>query len=69
MASSSIGVAHVLSSSVAFAKTTSDGEWISTIIDDKLYLLKPDYDDCTWDRNKWHALNRDIGEAKYPQYK
>ncbi|KAG0652363.1 Calpain-type cysteine protease DEK1 [Hyphodiscus hymeniophilus] len=27
-----------------------DGEWISEIIDDKLYLKAPDYDDCSDDR-------------------
>lgn len=27
-----------------------DGEWVSEIIDDKLYLTNPDYDDCNDDR-------------------
>ncbi|KAF7901763.1 uncharacterized protein EAF01_007062 [Botrytis porri] len=27
-----------------------DGEWVSEIVDDKLYLTNPDYDDCNDDR-------------------
>ena len=30
-----------------------DGEWISEVIDDKLYLIKEDFNDATLERNKW----------------
>ena len=46
-----------------------DGEWISTIIDDKLYLLKPDYDDPTYDRLEWDEQRRADGEEKYRKTK
>jgi hypothetical protein len=34
----------------------TDGEWISEIIDDKLYLIKEDFDDSTLERNRWLEL-------------
>ncbi|KAI9834033.1 MAG: hypothetical protein M1838_005553, partial [Thelocarpon superellum] len=46
-----------------------DGEWTSTIIDDKLYLLKPDYDDLSYDRIEWDQQGRDDGEEKYRKTK
>jgi len=33
-----------------------DGEWISEVIDDKLYLIKEDFDDSTLERNRWLEL-------------
>ncbi|KAI9829173.1 MAG: hypothetical protein M1832_000196 [Thelocarpon impressellum] len=48
---------------------SADGEWISTIIDDKLYLLKPDYDEFTYDRFEWDEQNRVDGEDKYRKTK
>ncbi|KAF2837664.1 cysteine proteinase [Patellaria atrata CBS 101060] len=33
-----------------------DGEWISEVIDDKLYLIKEDFDDATLGRNQWLEL-------------
>lgn len=31
-----------------------DGEWFSEIIDDKLYLKKPDYDESFIERMLWY---------------
>ena len=48
-----------------------DGEWISEIIDDKLYLSAPDYDDCddarrsVWDQ----AHNRLAPEVSREEYR
>ncbi|KAI9785388.1 MAG: hypothetical protein M1839_000407 [Geoglossum umbratile] len=42
-----------------------DGEWISTIIDDKLYLTKPDYDDPSVMRDIWDDRERLDGEEEY----
>ena len=42
-----------------------DGEWISTIIDDKLYLKKPDYDDPSVMRDIWDDRERLDGEEEY----
>ncbi|KAL2148713.1 hypothetical protein VTH82DRAFT_1860 [Thermothelomyces myriococcoides] len=49
-----------------------DGEWFSEIIDDHLYLIKPDYDEARmgWSRNRERALwedldNRADSEEKY----
>jgi len=36
--------------------TGPDGEWISEVIDDKLYLIKEDFDDSTLERNRWLEL-------------
>jgi hypothetical protein len=44
----------------------SDGEWISEVIDDKLYLIKEDFNDATLERNKWLELqNRTSPEEEY----
>jgi hypothetical protein len=46
--------------------TTPDGEWISEVIDDKLYLIKEDFNDATLERNKWLELqNRTSPEEEY----
>jgi len=38
-----------------------DGEWISEIIDDKLYLRKPDFDDWVGnDRDNWVSYQKDV---------
>ncbi|KAI9805931.1 MAG: hypothetical protein M1825_000545 [Sarcosagium campestre] len=42
-----------------------DGEWISTTIDDKLYLTKPDYDESFTHRVLWDDRNRVNGEEEY----
>ncbi|KAF2429336.1 cysteine proteinase, partial [Tothia fuscella] len=43
-----------------------DGEWISEVIDDKLYLIKEDFNDATLERNKWLELqNRTSPEEEY----
>ncbi|KAI0018623.1 cysteine proteinase [Xylariomycetidae sp. FL0641] len=46
-----------------------DGEWISEIIDDKLYLIKPDYDEKVNFRNDerqlWEELERANSEEQY----
>ncbi|KAI9762418.1 MAG: hypothetical protein M4579_000394 [Chaenotheca gracillima] len=42
-----------------------DGEWISTIIDDKLYLIKPDYDDRSAERYNWDDLDRTNSEEEF----
>jgi hypothetical protein len=47
-----------------------DGEWISEIIDDKLYLSAPDYDDCdddrraVWDRSH-SRLDPEVSREEY----
>ncbi|ESZ93164.1 hypothetical protein SBOR_6443 [Sclerotinia borealis F-4128] len=48
-----------------------DGEWISEVIDDKLYLTNPDYDDCDDDRRSvWdHSHERLDPEASRAEYK
>ncbi|KAI9718699.1 MAG: hypothetical protein M1812_003873 [Candelaria pacifica] len=43
-----------------------DGEWISTIIDDKLYLTKRDYDESDLERMQWNdIMNRQDPEEEY----
>jgi hypothetical protein len=42
-----------------------DGEWISEIIDDKLFLIKPDYDDRTLERSLWEDRDRVNNEELY----
>lgn len=43
-----------------------DGEWISEVIDDKLYLIKEDFDDSIRDRHQWLELqNRKSPEEEY----
>ena len=43
-----------------------DGEWISSIIDDKLYLTKPDHDQQSDVRMEWDDMNRRVdGEEEY----
>ena len=47
-----------------------DGEWISEVIDDKLYLSAPDYDDCdddrrtVWDRSH-SRLDPEVSREEY----
>lgn len=47
-----------------------DGEWVSEVIDDKLYLTNPDYDDCdddrrsVWDRSHGR-LDPETSRAAY----
>ena len=47
-----------------------DGEWISEIVDDKLYLSAPDYDDCddarrsTWDGAHFR-MDPDLSREEY----
>ena len=41
-----------------------DGEWISEIIDDKLYLSVPDYDDCDYmERSIWERSHNRLDPA------
>ncbi|PGH19258.1 hypothetical protein AJ80_04123 [Polytolypa hystricis UAMH7299] len=42
-----------------------DGEWRHTIIDDKLYLSAPDYDDAVNEREMWDEIGRPDTEDKY----
>ena len=42
-----------------------DGEWISEIIDDKLYLTKPDYDESWIERNLIEDRQRINSEEDY----
>jgi hypothetical protein len=42
-----------------------DGEWISEIIDDKLYLTKPDYDEINLERLMWEDRDRINSEETY----
>ncbi|KAH6682865.1 hypothetical protein B0J14DRAFT_133381 [Halenospora varia] len=42
-----------------------DGEWISEIIDDKLYLIKPDYDESWEERNLIEDRQRIDSEEDY----
>ncbi|KAJ4299309.1 hypothetical protein N0V90_004553 [Kalmusia sp. IMI 367209] len=43
-----------------------DGEWISEVIDDKLYLIKEDFDEATLGRHQWLELqNRKSPEDEY----
>ncbi|KAF1808427.1 cysteine proteinase, partial [Eremomyces bilateralis CBS 781.70] len=43
-----------------------DGEWISEVIDDKLYLIKEDYDDSALERNNFLQLqNRATPDDEY----
>ena len=44
----------------------SDGEWIQTIIDDKLYLSATDYDESTDEKTSWNKVfNRQDAEEEY----
>ena len=42
-----------------------DGEWQHTIIDDKLYLRVPDYDEAFEERSVWEDINRKDPEEEY----
>ncbi|KAI1823472.1 hypothetical protein F4861DRAFT_531595 [Xylaria intraflava] len=42
-----------------------DGEWISVIIDDKLFLTTPDFDDSIWERLIWQENERVDSEEQY----
>ncbi|KAM0321379.1 hypothetical protein ACHAQA_010143 [Verticillium albo-atrum] len=42
-----------------------DAEWFSVIIDDKLYLTKPDYDESYLERNLWDDRERVNSEEAY----
>ncbi|CAN8106159.1 unnamed protein product [Discula destructiva] len=42
-----------------------DGEWFSEIIDDKLYLNKPDYDESFFERILWEDRERVNSEEAY----
>ncbi|KAG5300071.1 calpain-9 [Histoplasma capsulatum G186AR] len=42
-----------------------DGEWRHTIIDDKLYLRAPDYEDAAWEREVWDDIGRADTELNY----
>lgn len=42
-----------------------DGEWISEIIDDKLYLTKPDFDESFLERILWEDRERVNSEEQY----
>lgn len=42
-----------------------DGEWFSEIIDDKLYLSRPDYDDQGIERIIWNDRDREDPEEAY----
>ncbi|EDU49438.1 calpain-B [Pyrenophora tritici-repentis Pt-1C-BFP] len=43
-----------------------DGEWISEVIDDKLYLIKEDFDEAKLERHHWLELqNRKSPEDEY----
>lgn len=44
----------------------SDGEWISEVIDDKLYLIKEDFDEATHGRHSFLELqNRKSPDEEY----
>ncbi|TGJ88705.1 hypothetical protein E0Z10_g18 [Xylaria hypoxylon] len=42
-----------------------DGEWISEIIDDKLFLTKPDFDESVLERMLWEDRERVDSEEQY----
>ncbi|PGH01673.1 hypothetical protein GX51_05119 [Blastomyces parvus] len=42
-----------------------DGECRHTIIDDKLYLRAPDYEDAAWEREVWDDIGRADTETNY----
>ncbi|KAL8632632.1 hypothetical protein Q9189_001636 [Teloschistes chrysophthalmus] len=42
-----------------------DGEWIQTIIDDKLYLIAPDWYESTDDKRTWEEVRRLDAEEEY----
>ncbi|CAJ2502977.1 Uu.00g103710.m01.CDS01 [Anthostomella pinea] len=44
-----------------------DGEWISEIIDDKLFLTKPDFDESYLERMLWEDRERINSEEQYRQ--
>ena len=45
---------------------STDGEWISEVIDDKLYLIKEDFDEAKIERYHWLELqNRKSPEEEY----
>lgn len=48
------------------ALTRSDGEWIQTIIDDKLYLTAPDFDENANQKYNWQQqINMQDPEEEY----
>ncbi|KAI4160563.1 MAG: hypothetical protein LQ342_005670 [Letrouitia transgressa] len=42
-----------------------DGEWISEVIDDKLYLTKEDFEESFWERYDWLQINMPNPEDEY----
>ena len=44
----------------------TDGEWIHTVIDDKLYLSVPDWDESLYEKVNWLQIpNRQDAEEEY----
>ena len=43
----------------------ADGEWIQTIIDDKLYLIASDWDESMEEKWTWQQINRADAEEEY----
>lgn len=43
----------------------ADGEWQHTIVDDKLYLRAPDYDEAREERDVWDDINRVDSAEEY----
>ncbi|OJD27456.1 hypothetical protein ACJ73_01146 [Blastomyces percursus] len=42
-----------------------NGEWRHTIMDGKLYLRAPDYEDAAWEREVWNDIGRPDTELNY----
>ena len=49
----------------AFIDSDKDGEWISEVIDDKLYLAKEDFQDSLWERYDWLTIDMPNPDDEY----
>ena len=49
----------------AVADPKQDGEWISEVIDDKLYLAKEDFHESFWERYDWLTIDMPNPDDEY----
>ena len=53
------------STRLAFTDPKTDGEWISEVVDDKLYLTKEDFHESFWERYDWLTIDMPNPDDEY----
>ena len=49
----------------ALTDPKQDGEWISEVVDDKLYLTKEDFHESLWERYDWLTIDMPNPDDEY----